>query len=147
MLARLSIVLPVLLIACTTTGQTAVSTGTSGSMQTDSRLVGTWELVSTTATRNDSTVMQGGPPELTAVKILNATDYAVITRRDGRFMRAGGGRYTLSGNTYTEMIETASTEYPPNSSATFTIRLDGDMWTTEGGTARTKFREVWRRIR
>jgi ketosteroid isomerase-like protein len=111
-------------------------------------LVGTWELVSTHATRNDSTIMQGGPPDIRAIKILNATHYAVITRRGGQFMRAGGGRYTFSGNTYTEMVDISSS---PNQAAgvtaTFTVRLEGDTWTTEGGSATTRFREVWQRAR
>lgn len=110
-------------------------------------LAGTWQLVSTRATRNDSVVMQGGPPDLVAVKILNATDYAVITHRNGQFMRAGGGRYTISGNSYSEMIETSSGQHTGGTVATFTFTLEGDVWTTEGGTAATRFREVWRRIR
>lgn len=132
--------------ACAPAVRTVVSTG-EAMAQRDGRLIGTWELVSTVATRNDSTLMQGGPPDIQAIKILNATDYAVITRRGGQFMRAGGGRYTLSGSTYTEMVDIASGQYPPNTSATFTITLDGDRWTTEGGTTTTRFREVWRRVR
>ena len=136
----------VMLIGCTTQANVSASTA-SAAAQRDTRLVGTWELVSTLATRNDSVVMRGGPPGITSMKILNATDYAVITRRDGQFMRAGGGRYTLSGNTYSEHVDISSGQYAPNTVATFTIRLDGDMWTTEGGTAATRFRETWRRVR
>jgi ketosteroid isomerase-like protein len=111
-------------------------------------LVGTWELVSTLGTRNDTTFMQGGPPDIRAIKILNATHYAVITRRGGQFMRAGGGRYTLSGNTYTEMVDISSgQDQSTGVAATFTVRLEGDTWTTEGGTSTTRFREVWRRAR
>ena len=136
----------IMLVGCTTQPQIS-TTSASAAVQRDTRLVGTWELVSTLATRNDSVVMQGGPPAITSMKILNATDYAVITRRDGQFMRAGAGRYTLSGNAYTEYVDIASAQYPPNTSASFTIRLDGDTWTTEGGTATTRFRETWRRVR
>lgn len=111
-------------------------------------LIGTWELVSTLATRNDTTFMQGGPPDIRSLKILNATHYAVITRRGGQFMRAGGGRYTLSGNMYTEMVDISSGQSEATGApVTFTIRLEGDTWTTEGGTATTRFREVWRRAR
>ena len=136
----------IMLVGCASQPQVSTTAASAGA-QRDTRLVGTWELVSTLATRNDSVVMQGGPPGITSMKILNATDYAVITRRDGQFMRAGGGRYTLSGNTYTEHVDVASTQYPPNTMATFTIRLDGDTWTTEGGTTATRFRETWRRVR
>ena len=148
MQARSFIVATVVLAgACAPAMHTVVGTGQAMAGQRDGRLVGTWELVSTVATRNDSTIMQGGPPDIMAVKILNATDYAVITRRGGQFMRAGGGRYTLSGSTYTEMVDIASGQYAPNTSATFTITLEGDRWTTEGGTTTTRFREVWRRVR
>lgn len=136
----------IMLVGCASQPQVSTTAASAGAHR-DTRLIGTWELVSTLATRNDSVVMRGGPPGITSMKIMNATDYAVITRRDGQFMRAGGGRYTLSGNTYTEHVDIASTQYPPNTTATFTIQLDGDTWTTEGGTSSTRFRETWRRVR
>lgn len=143
---RFRLLAGLMLVACTSSGQ-RVEAANGLVASRDSRLVGTWELVSTRATRGDSVLMHGGPPSIVSTKVLNGTDYAVITRRDGQFMRAGGGRYTLSGNSYTEMIDIASTQYAPNASATFTIRLEGNTWTTEGGTATTKFVEVWRRVR
>lgn len=147
MRSRWTFALTALMLGCTTVPRTETGAGGTMSAARDERLVGTWELVSTRATRNDSVVMEGGPPGLTAMKMLNATHYSVITRRDGQFMRAAGGRYTLAGNSYTEIIDIASTVYPPNTPVAFTIRLEGDLWTTDGGTARTRFHEVWRRVR
>ncbi|HEY0672459.1 MAG TPA: hypothetical protein VGD27_09345 [Longimicrobiales bacterium] len=114
----------------------------------DTRLVGTWELVSTKITNGPTTLVEGGPPEIRSLKILNATDYSVVTRRADQFLRAGTGRYTLVGNTYTETVDLASgATFIPGGVYTFEITLDGDMWTLDGGSGPQRVHEVWRRIR
>ena len=134
------------LVSCSTarpdTGATARS------VAADTRLVGTWELVSTRAMRGDSILLNGGPPEFRSLKILNNTHYSVITRRGGQFFRAGAGGYTLSGDTYTESVDLSSAErFTPGAVYTFRIRIDGDTWTSDGGSGATRFQEVWRRVR
>ncbi|HEX6559215.1 MAG TPA: hypothetical protein VF021_07115, partial [Longimicrobiales bacterium] len=114
----------------------------------DNRLVGTWVLVSTKITNAQTTLLEGSAPELQALKILNSTDYSVITRRGDQFVRAGTGRYTLSGDTYTESVDLASNAgFTPGRVYSFTIRLDGDTWTLEGGSESQRLHEVWRRVR
>ena len=120
---------------------------TSSANRAAARLAGTWELVSTRITRGDSVVLDARAPEIQALKILNDTHYSVITRRGEQFMRAGAGRYSLSGDTYTETLDLGSGQYTPGGTYTFRIRLDGDTWTTDGGTEVTRFHEVWRRVR
>lgn len=120
----------------------------SGSMRMDNRLVGTWELVSTRITDGTRTLVEGGPPEIRSLKILNNTDYSVVTRRADRFMRAGTGRYTLSGDTYTESVDLASGESAaPGRVYTFRITVDDDTWTLDGGSDSQRLQEVWRRVR
>ena len=111
-------------------------------------LVGTWELVSSRATRGDSTIFTGAAPDFRALKIVNNSHYSVITRRGDQFMRAGAGRYTLSGDMYTETVDLASTgSFTPGAVYTFRIRIDGDTWTLDGGSGGTRLQEVWRRVR
>ena len=120
----------------------------AASASTDTRLVGTWELVSTRVTRDHSVVLEGTPPEFRSLKILNNTHYSVLTRRGDQFLRAGAGRYTLAGNSYTETVDLASTTpFTPGAAYTFQIRLEGDTWTMDGGAGATRFQEVWRRVR
>lgn len=120
---------------------------TSSASQDATRLVGTWELVSTRVTRGDSILIEASAPDIRALKILNDTHYSVITRRGEQFLRAGAGRYSLSDNTYTETVDLASGQFRPGGTYSFRIRLDGDTWTTDGGTRITRFHEVWRRVR
>ena len=112
------------------------------------RLIGTWELVSTRVTRGDSMVLSGTAPEFRALKILNGTHFSVVTRRGDQFMRAAAGRYTLTGDTYTEFVDIVSTpQFTPGVAYTYRSSLDGDSWTIDGGVATTRLQEVWRRVR
>lgn len=121
---------------------------TSSAVRSDSRLVGTWELVSTRISRNDTTVIHGTAPEFRSLKILNDTHYSVVTRRGEQFLRAGTGRYTLSGDTYTETVDLASTPvFSPGAVFTFRIQISGDTWTLDGGSGVMQVQEVWRRVR
>jgi hypothetical protein len=110
-------------------------------------LVGTWELVSTRVTRGDTVLLEVSAPKIRAIKILNATDYSVVTLRGEQFMRAGTGRYTLNGNEYVETVELASGRFTPGRAYTFRIDVNGDTWTTDGGQGLELFHEVWRRVR
>jgi hypothetical protein len=110
-------------------------------------LVGTWELVSTRVTRGESTLLDEGPPIVRALKILNGTHYSLLTQRNGSFARAASGRYRVVGDSYSETIELASGGSAEGRTYTFRIRLEGDRWTTDGGTGADRFLEVWRRVR
>jgi hypothetical protein len=110
-------------------------------------LAGTWELVSTRMTRGDSVVLDATASTIQARKILNATHWAVVTRRGDQFLRAATGPYTLAGSDYTETVELASGRFTPGQTYTFRIELAGDTWTIDGGTGEQRFHEVWRRVR
>jgi hypothetical protein len=132
------------LVACASSNTTTPA----ASARSDTRLVGTWELVSTRITNGATTLVEGAAPEIRALKILNATDYSVVTRRGEQFVRAGTGRYTLTGNTYTETVDLASgANFTPGRVYTFQIVIDGDTWTLDGGSDTQRLREVWRRVR
>jgi hypothetical protein len=109
-------------------------------------LVGTWELVSTRVTRNDRTVLDERPPTVRALKILNGTHYSLVALRNETFARAATGRYRVVGDSYSETIDLASGGVAAGRTYTFRIRVDGDTWTTDGGSGTDQFHEVWRRV-
>ena len=110
-------------------------------------LVGTWELVSTRVTRGESTVLDERPPTVRALKVLNGTHYSLVTLRGDSFARAATGRYRVVGDSYSETIELASGRFTPGRTYTFRISVDGDSWTTDGGSDTDRYHEVWRRLR
>ena len=141
-------VLPLLALAACAPASTSADATFANSAST--RLIGTWELVSTRITRGDSTVMNGTAPEFRSLKILNGTHFSVVTRRGDQFLRAAAGRYTLSGDTYTELVDLVSAaQFTPGVAYTYRITVDGDTWTIDGGSGATqlKLQEVWRRVR
>jgi hypothetical protein len=109
-------------------------------------LVGTWELVSTRVTRGDRTVLDERPPTVRAIKILNGTHYSLVALRNESFARAATGRYRVVGDSYSETIDIASGGVSAGRTYTFRIRVDGDTWTTDGGSGTDRFHEVWRRM-
>ena len=109
-------------------------------------LVGTWELVSTRVTRGDRTVLDERPPTVRALKILNGTHYSLVALRNETFARAAAGRYRVVGDSYSETIDVASGGVSPGRTYTFRIRVEGDTWTTDGGSGTDQFHEVWRRV-
>jgi hypothetical protein len=109
-------------------------------------LVGTWELVSTRVSRNDRTVLDERPPTVRALKILNGTHYSLVAQRNETFARAAAGRYRVVGDSYSETIDVASGGATAGRTYTFRIRVDGDTWTTDGGSGTDQFHEVWRRV-
>ena len=141
------LVLVLLVAACTTSRAPTSNMPAASTGAAPTRLVGTWELVSTRVTRGDSLLLQASAPDIRALKILNNTDYSVVTRRGTQFLRAGAGRYTLSGDTYTETVDLASGQFTPGRTYTYRSRLDGDTWTIDGGPGAEQFHEVWRRVR
>ena len=109
-------------------------------------LVGTWELVSTRVTRGDRTLLDERAPTVRALKILNGTHYSLVTLRNGTFSRAAAGRYRVAGDSYSETIEVASGQFTEGRTYNFKIRVEGDRWTTDGGSGEDRFHEVWRRV-
>lgn len=114
-------------------------------------LVGTWQMVSQRQVYADTTIDRGqflGP----SYKILNATHFAfgrqtVINGEPQEDVFAGGGRYTLQGDTlYTEIIEYHSNQGLVGSSLKFKCRVEGDLWYHTGIIGSLRLEEVWQRV-
>src|SRR4051812_45316629 len=69
-----------------------------------SSLVGTWKLVSSKVTMNDSTAANENKGE--TMKIITPTHFALLSKdMDGTLQYAGGGRVAMDNANYTETVE------------------------------------------
>jgi hypothetical protein len=114
-------------------------------------LEGTWQMVSQRQVYADTTIDRGtflGP----SYKIINATHFAfgrqtVIDGEPQEDVFAGGGRYTLQGDTlYTEIIEYHSNQGLVGTSLKFKCRVEGDLWYHTGIIGSLRLEEVWQRV-
>ena len=106
--------------------------------ETASPVVGTWQLLSGTLIEKGDTTVTDYTKNLSFIKIINATHFAFLQHDKSKgkdsaaVFVAGGGRYSLSGNTYTEHLEYCSAREWEDHDFPFTIRLNGDTLTQEG---------------
>ena len=131
-----AIVLAMLLAACTgpATSPTTGPTGPANSIHIN----GTWRLLSgTTITRGDSTVTDYTKDQ-SMVKIVNDTYFAFLRHglgkaRDSAGMYdAGGGRYTLKGNQYTEYLDYYNDKNWEGKKFDFTVSVNNDTLVQRG---------------
>ena len=110
-------------------------------------LEGTWRLVSQQAVYPDTTIVSTNIPP--SMKILNSTHFSWgYQSTTGEEVLAGGGRYTLQGDTlYTEYIEYHTSEVLIGQAIPFTVKVIGDIWYHTGVfPSGYRLEEVWRRI-
>ncbi len=101
-------------------------------------LVGTWELISATATEKDSTFSTFNPKQK-MIKIINSSHFAFLnhalpTEKDSAApaFTAGGGSYTLVDSMYTEHLEYFIDKAWENHQFEFVVQLHGDTLVQKG---------------
>lgn len=102
------------------------------------RLNGTWKLLSaTTITKGVSAVTDYSKTQR-MIKVINATHFAFlnhsinIPKDSSNHFDAGGGRYTLTGNQYTEHLDYYSDKNWEGKTFTFTITFHNDTLIQQG---------------
>jgi hypothetical protein len=101
-------------------------------------IIGTWQLLSGTLIEKGDTTVTDYTKNLSFIKIINDTHFAFLQHDKSKgkdsaaVFVAGGGRYSLSGNSYTEHLEYCSAREREDHDFQFTIRLNGDTLTQEG---------------
>ncbi len=114
--------------------------------QTGSPLVGTWKLVSTRVTRNDTT-QTASAGQLNSIKIISPTHFAVFGQNsDGSFRHAIAGAATITSDTYTESIDYGSYPNMKGRKSVFKYEVKGNQLHIWGGMDDVKFDEVWTRV-
>lgn len=108
-------------------------------------LVGSWEMVSMQEITPDS-VVEYDESQRPTLKILNDTHWMFIRQSAAEFIFAQGGRYTLEGDQYTEIVDYSAEPANIGARFEFTCRVEGDTWYHMGGGGDTRWDEVWRRV-
>lgn len=99
---------------------------------------GTWQLISGTIVENGDTSFTDYTKNQSMIKIINATHFSFLSHdlNKGKdsvaVFAAGGGRYTLSGDQYTEHLEYCSYREWEGNNFPFTVTIQGDTLTQRG---------------
>ena len=90
---------------------------------------GTWKLLTGMLIEKGDTTITDYTKDLSFIKIINDSHFSFLqhdTRRDSTNFSAGGGRYELKGNTYTEHLEYCSAKEWEGHDFTFTVTIAND---------------------
>lgn len=108
-------------------------------MEPNLPLEGTWELISDIRIENQDTTLTRADKNKRMIKIINQTHFAFL-RHDlaqgkdsttAEFV-AGGGPYTLNGNTYIEQLEYCTARDWEKNTFQFTVEIHGDTLVQQG---------------
>jgi hypothetical protein len=104
----------------------------------DTSVEGTWKLISGTIIENQDTTITDYTGNQSMIKIINATHFSFLNhdlKKGGdstAVFSAGGGRYTLSGDQYTEYLEYCSYREWEGNTFPFTVTIHGDTLIQRG---------------
>lgn len=133
-------ILPFLLVCLTGTPTLALGQQTTG-------LEGDWERVFMRLVLPDTTIEETYEPGARSIKILTATRFAFGQQsRDGATVYAGGGAYTLAGDTYIEVIDFHASASLVGRTIPYKTRREGNLWYISGVIGQYRLEETWRRI-
>ncbi len=105
---------------------------------TASPIEGTWQLISGTIIEDGDTTVTDYTRDQSMIKIINATHFSFLSHdlKKGKdstaTFSAGGGRYTLSGDQYTEHLEYCSYREWEGNTFPFKLTILGDTLTQQG---------------
>ena len=98
-------------------------------------LQGTWKLITATLVEKGDTTITDYTKDRSFIKIINDSHFSFLhhsLRKDTTDFSAGGGRYEISGNSYTEHLEYCSAKEWEGHDFNFTMTLNGDTLTQQG---------------
>lgn len=96
---------------------------------------GTWKLLTGTLIEKGDTTITDYTKDRSFIKIINDSHFSFLhhsLRKDTTDFSAGGGRYEISGNSYTEHLEYCSAKEWEGHDFNFTMTLSGDTLTQQG---------------
>lgn len=96
---------------------------------------GTWKLLTGTLIEKGDTVVTDYTKNTSFIKIINVSHFAFLQhdlRKDSTSFSAGGGRYTLNGNNYTEHLEYCNAKEWEGHDFSFTVTISGDTLVQRG---------------
>jgi len=125
----LILVFPVIITACSETLKKDPKIADEVSLK------GTWRLLTGTLMEKGDTVVTDYTTDKSFIKIINDSHFAFLNhtlRKDTTDFSAGGGTYSLSGNTYTEQLEYCSAKEWEGHDFSFTVTITGDTLIQSG---------------
>ena len=125
----LILVFPVIITACSETLKKDPKIADEVSLK------GTWKLLSGTLIEKGDTIVTDYTKDRSFIKIINDSHFAFLNhtlRKDTTDFSAGGGTYSLNGNTYTEQLEYCSTKEWEGHDFTFTVTIINDTLIQSG---------------
>ena len=96
---------------------------------------GTWKLLTGKLIEKGDTTVTDYTKDRSFIKIINETHFSFLQhtlRKDTTDFSAGGGRYTLNGNNYTQHLEYCSAKEWEGHDFSFTVTLNGDTLIQSG---------------
>jgi len=100
--------------------------------KSDLSITGSWKLITGTLIENGDTMVTDYTKNTSFIKIINDTHFAFLQHDlnkgvdSGAVFVAGGGRYTLIDNTYTEHLEYCTAREWEGNDFSFTISVSED---------------------
>ena len=105
----------------------------------ENTLKGTWQLISGTLIDKDDTTITDYTRGVQMIKIINDSHFAFLNHdlnkgKDSTAAQfvAGGGRYELAGDNYTEHLEYCSARQWEGNDFVFTVKIKNDTLTQSG---------------
>ena len=103
---------------------------------TSNQMIGTWKLLKGTLIENGDTVITDYTKNVSFVKIINDTHFAFLqhdlNKDSTASFVAGGGRYSLNGDKYTEHLEYCNAREWEGHDFSFTVNIENDSLTQSG---------------
>ena len=102
---------------------------------TASPIQGTWKILTGTLIEKGDTIVTDYTKDKSFIKIINDSHFTFLShtlRKDTTDFSAGGGRYTLTGNSYTEHLEYCNAKEWEGHDFTFTVSINGDTLIQSG---------------
>lgn len=101
-------------------------------------IIGSWKLLTGTVIENGDTTVTDYTKNTSFIKIINATHFAFLNHDLARgkdstaVYVSGGGRYSLTGDQYTEHLEYCTAREWEGNDFTFTVEVRGDTLVQKG---------------
>jgi hypothetical protein len=115
-----------LLFAC----QQSATQQPATTQQPANQLIGTWRLLNQYSIAKGDTTITDYTKDQEMIKIINDTHFAFL--KHGSTFDAGGGRYTLKGDQYTEHLEFYNNKDWEGGVFNFTVSIHGDTLSQKG---------------
>jgi hypothetical protein len=143
----MAVLVSLVAVAAFTSGRSTADVSKKAEARTESKLVGTWKQVKAKFRGSEVKIPEG----TTQLKHITPTHFTFVDfDKDGKFIDAFGGRYTLNGEKYEETLEYGVGDVfkiLKGKTQSFECKVDGAKWYHNGTLSNgLTIEEVWERV-